>query len=138
MKEHRARLDERLIAHGRSPRAVGCLWSVRVQLGESEEDALEIERRYIEKFRPRRVSSSCRTCTASTSPSSRNDMKISEVADQVKSENVHWGSFQEIVDTADPDMTIGEVGRKNAIGKSLVVRGTPENDRRPARNALHR
>lgn len=126
MKEHRARLDERLIAHGRSPRAVGCLWSVRVQLGESEEDALEIERRYIEKIPPQAGLIELSHMYGLDFSKFKNDMKISEVADQVKSENVHWGSFQEIVDTADPDMTIGEVGRKNAIGKSLVVRGTPK------------
>jgi FMN-dependent oxidoreductase (nitrilotriacetate monooxygenase family) len=125
MKEHRAQLDQRLVARGRSKRDVGCFWSVRVQLGESEQDALDIEQRYIESIPPQAGLIELSHMYGLDFSQFKNDMKLSEVADQVKNANVHWGSFQEILDTSDPDMTIGEVGRKNAIGKSLVVRGTP-------------
>jgi alkanesulfonate monooxygenase SsuD/methylene tetrahydromethanopterin reductase-like flavin-dependent oxidoreductase (luciferase family) len=53
-------------------------------------------------------------------------MPLSEVAESVKAQNVHWGSFAEALETSDPKMTIGEFGRKNAIGKTLALRGTPE------------
>jgi alkanesulfonate monooxygenase SsuD/methylene tetrahydromethanopterin reductase-like flavin-dependent oxidoreductase (luciferase family) len=126
MKEHRAKLDARLAAHGRTPRDVGCLWSIRIQIGESEADALAIERRYIESIPPQAGLIELSHMFGLDFSKFRNDMKVSDVAESVKSENVHWGSFQEILDTTDPDMTIGELGRKHAIGKSLVARGTPK------------
>ena len=47
MKAHRRTLDDRLATHNRSPRDCGVLWSIRVQVAESEAEALEKERRYI-------------------------------------------------------------------------------------------
>ncbi len=126
MKEHRAKLDARLEAHGRKPRDVGCLWSLRVQLGESEEHALEIERRYIERIPPQAGLIELSHMYGLDFSKYSSDMKLSQLADEVKSQNVHWGSFQEILDTTDPDVSIGELGRKNAIGKSMVLRGTPK------------
>jgi FMN-dependent oxidoreductase (nitrilotriacetate monooxygenase family) len=44
MKEHRARLDAKLATFGRLPRDCGILWSVRIQVAESERQAQEKER----------------------------------------------------------------------------------------------
>lgn len=54
------------------------------------------------------------------------DLKLSEVADAITSQNVHWGSFLEMLNTNDPNTTIGELGRKNAIGRGMVLCGTPK------------
>lgn len=125
MKAHRKALDERLAAHGRQPRDCGVLWSVRVQVADSEADAIEMERRYIAAIPPMagliEMSHMYGLDFSAIPPHTR----IRELADAVRSQNVHWGSFQEIVDTNDPEMTIEELGRKNAIGKTLAIRGTP-------------
>jgi FMN-dependent oxidoreductase (nitrilotriacetate monooxygenase family) len=125
MQAHRKALDARLAAHGRLPRDCGVLWSVRVQLGESEADALEKERRYIASIPPQAGLIELSHMYGIDFSVLRNDMRLSEVADRVKAENVHWGSFQELLDTSDPDMTVGELGQKNAIAKTLALRGTP-------------
>ena len=52
MKQHRAALDAKLAAVGRKPRDVGILWSIRIQVAESEADAQEKERRYLAAIRP--------------------------------------------------------------------------------------
>ena len=125
MKAHRKALDDRLAAHGRQPRDCGVLWSIRVQLGESEADALQRERRYIAQIPPQAGLIELSHMYGIDFSVLRNDMRLSEVAERVKAQNVHWGSFQELLDTSDPDMTIGELGQKNAIGKTLAIRGTP-------------
>jgi alkanesulfonate monooxygenase SsuD/methylene tetrahydromethanopterin reductase-like flavin-dependent oxidoreductase (luciferase family) len=126
MKAHRAALDERLAAHGRKPRDLGILWSLRIPIGDSEEEALEKERRYIESI-PAEAGiielSHLYGLDFSALPS---DMPISELGEAVKAQNVHWGSFKELLDTNDPSMTVSELGRKNAIGRGLVLRGTPK------------
>ena len=43
MKEHRARLDQKLASFGRKPEDCGILWSVRIQVAESEEAARAME-----------------------------------------------------------------------------------------------
>ena len=126
MQAHRRALDARLAAHGRSPSDCGVLWSVRVLVAESEADAREKERRFIASI-PREAGliemSHMYGIDFSAIPGG---MRISEMSERVKSENVHWGSFQEILDTTDPDMTIEELGRKNAIGKTLAISGSPK------------
>ncbi len=126
MKQHRATLDELLQKHGRGKQDLGVFWSVRIQVADSEADALEMERRYIEAI-PRQAGLIELSHMYGLDFSAlRPELKLSELGDAVKAQNVHWGSFKELVDTNDPDMTIEEIGRKNAIGKTLPIRGTPK------------
>jgi FMN-dependent oxidoreductase (nitrilotriacetate monooxygenase family) len=126
MKHHRATVDDRLAAHGRKPRDLAMLWSVRIQVADSEAAALEKERRYVESIPPDAGLIELSHMYGLDFSSLRSDMKISEVADAVTNQNVHWGSFLEILSTSEPDITIGELGRKNAIGRGMVLRGTPK------------
>jgi alkanesulfonate monooxygenase SsuD/methylene tetrahydromethanopterin reductase-like flavin-dependent oxidoreductase (luciferase family) len=126
MQKHRAMLDERLKAHDRGTRELGVFWSVRIQVADSEEHALEKERRYVESIPPQAGLIELSHMYGLDFSSLPNDMPLSEVADAVKAQNVHWGSFAEAIETNDPKMTIGEFGRKNAIGKTLALRGTPK------------
>ena len=48
MQQHRAALDAKLAQVGRKPRDVGILWSIRIQVAESDANAKEKERRYLE------------------------------------------------------------------------------------------
>jgi arginine utilization protein RocB len=52
MKEHRARLDQKLASFGRKPEDCGILWSVRVQVAESEEAARAMEEHYLDSIPP--------------------------------------------------------------------------------------
>src|SRR4029077_21075480 len=45
MKQHRAELDAKLTAAGRKPRDIGILWSIRIQVADSDAHAQEMERR---------------------------------------------------------------------------------------------
>jgi FMN-dependent oxidoreductase (nitrilotriacetate monooxygenase family) len=126
MKQHRAALDERLIAHGRQPRDLGILWSLRVQVGDSEADAIEKERRYIASIPPEAGILELSHMYGLDFSAFPGDMPLSELGDAVQAQNVHWGGFRELVDTNDPSTTIADLGRKNAISRGLVVRGTPK------------
>jgi FMN-dependent oxidoreductase (nitrilotriacetate monooxygenase family) len=126
MKEHRATVDARLAAHNRGPRDLGMLWSIRVQVAESEQEALEKERRYIESI-PRDAGLIELSHMYGMDFSALNgEMKLQEVVDSVLSQNSHWGSFLELVKTNDPDITVNELGRKISIGRTLCLRGTPK------------
>ena len=103
-----------------------CCGSIRVQVAESEAEALEKERRYIASI-PREAGLIELSHMYGIDFSAlRSDMRLADVAETVKAQNVHWGSFEELLETNDPEMTVAELGRKNAIGKTLAVRGTPK------------
>lgn len=101
-------------------------WSIRIQVADSEQHALEMERAYTESIPPQAgliELSHMYGLDFSTFP---NDMRLADVADAVNAQNVHWGSFAEAIETSDPKITIGEFGPKNAIGKTLALRGKPK------------
>ena len=56
----------------------------------------------------------------------RRDMRLSDVAAEVKAQNVHWGSFEEIIKTTDPNLTVEQFGRKFMTERILVAAGTPK------------
>jgi FMN-dependent oxidoreductase (nitrilotriacetate monooxygenase family) len=68
MKQHRTALDAKLASVGRKPRDVGVLWSIRIQVAESEADAAEKERRYLARSDRKPVWWKCRPNTMSISP----------------------------------------------------------------------
>ena len=126
MKEHRATVDKQLAVHGRKPRDLAMLWSVRVQVADSEAAAIERERRYIESIPQDAGLIELSHMYGLDFSTLRQEMKLPEVADAVSGQNVHWGSFLEMLKIHDPDITIGELGRMNAIGRGMVFRGTPK------------
>ena len=56
----------------------------------------------------------------------RRDMRLVDVADEVKAQNAHWGSFEEILKTTDPELTVEQFGRKFMTERILVAAGTPK------------
>ena len=56
----------------------------------------------------------------------RRDMRLSDVAAEVKAQNVHWGSFEEILKTTDPNLTVEQFGRRFMTERILVAAGTPK------------
>jgi FMN-dependent oxidoreductase (nitrilotriacetate monooxygenase family) len=126
MQKHRAKLDDLLKAHNRGPRDLGVFWSIRIQVADSEAHAIEKEQQYIDSIPPQAGLIELSHMYGLDFSSLPSDMKLSEVAGAVKAQNVHWGSFMEAIETSDPAMSIADYGRKNAIGRTLALRGRPQ------------
>jgi alkanesulfonate monooxygenase SsuD/methylene tetrahydromethanopterin reductase-like flavin-dependent oxidoreductase (luciferase family) len=126
MKEHRSRLDERLIAFGRDPRACGILWSVRVQVAQSASAAKAMEESYIDSIPPEAGLIELSSMYGMDFSRFPLDIRMADLADEVKAQNVHWGSFEEILRTTDPQLTLGEYGRRFMTDRVLVAAGTPQ------------
>ncbi len=126
MKQHRAAIDAKLAAVGRKPRDVGILWSVRVQVAQSESEAREKERRFLDAIPPEagliEMSQQFGVDFSTATP----DMKLSEFADRVKSQKGNLGTFEEILKTTDPKLTVREFGRDFMTRRVLVVEGSPK------------
>jgi alkanesulfonate monooxygenase SsuD/methylene tetrahydromethanopterin reductase-like flavin-dependent oxidoreductase (luciferase family) len=56
----------------------------------------------------------------------RRDRRLADVAAEVKAQNVHWGSFEEILKTTDPNLTVEQFGRRFMTERILVAAGTPK------------
>jgi FMN-dependent oxidoreductase (nitrilotriacetate monooxygenase family) len=126
MKQHRAAIDAKLAAVGRKPRDLGILWSVRVQVAQSESEAREKERRFLDSIPPEagliEMSQQFGVDFSTATP----DMKLSEFADRVKSQKGNLGTFEEILKTTDPNLTVREFGRDFMTRRVLVAEGTPK------------
>lgn len=126
MKEHRALLDKKLAEHGRSPREVGILWSIRVQLAESEAEARQQERRYLEAIPPQaglvEMSAQFNVDFSTAKPG----MRLSDFVGEVKAQKGNLGTFEELVKTVDPEQTLEEFGRRFMVDRILVAVGTPK------------
>ncbi len=126
MKAHRANLDAALAKFGRKPRECGILWSVRIQVADSEAAAHEKEQQYLDSIPPEAGLIELSSMYGLDFSQFRRDMRLSEVAAEVKAQNVHWGSFEEILKTTDPNMTVEEYGRQYMAARILVAAGTPK------------
>src|SRR5690606_29843536 len=56
----------------------------------------------------------------------RPDMKLADTAELVRDQQVHWGTFEELMKTEDPSLTTGELGRRFISDRQLHVIGTPK------------
>jgi FMN-dependent oxidoreductase (nitrilotriacetate monooxygenase family) len=126
MKAHRAELNGRLAKFGRKPRDCAILWSVRVQVAESEEQARAMEEHYLDSIPPEAGLIELSSMYGLDFSRFRRDMRLSEVAAEVKAQNVHWGSFEEILKTTDPNLTVEQFGRRFMTERILVAGGTPK------------
>jgi len=125
MKEHRARLDEKLAQFGRRPADCGILWSVRIQVAQSEAEARAKETQYLDSIPPEAGLIELSSMYGLDFSVFRRDMRLRDVAAEVKAQNVHWGSFEEILKTTDPSLTVEEFGRRFMTERILVAAGTP-------------
>jgi FMN-dependent oxidoreductase (nitrilotriacetate monooxygenase family) len=126
MKDHRARLDQKLASFGRKPEDCGILWSVRIQVAESEEAARAMEEHYLDSIPPEAGLIELSAMYGLDFSKFRRDRKLSDVAAEVKAQNVHWGSFEEILKTTDPSLTVEQFGRRFMTERVLVAAGTPK------------
>lgn len=126
IRAHRADLDRRLLQHGRQSRDLGCLWSMRVQVGETEADARAKERNFLDQLPPDAGLIELSFFYGIDFSSFRPDMKLSDTAELVRTQQVHWGTFEELMKTEDASISIGELGRKFISDRQLHVIGTPK------------
>jgi len=125
MAEHRAVLDRLAVERGRSARDIGVLWQLRVQVGRSEAEARAKERFFLDALPPEagliELSFQYGVDFSGISP----EMRLDDAAELVRAQNVHWGSFLEIVETEPPGTTVGDLGRRFISERSAHVVGTP-------------
>ena len=126
MKQHRAAIDARLAQFGRKPRDCGILWSVRVQVATSESEARAKEQRFLDAIPPEAGLIEMSQQFGVDFSSARPGMKLSEFADQVASQKGNLGSFEEILKTTDPNLTVHAFGRDFMTRRILVAEGTPQ------------
>jgi FMN-dependent oxidoreductase (nitrilotriacetate monooxygenase family) len=126
MKAHRAAIDARLAAFGRKPRDLGILWSVRVQVADSVADARDKEQRFLDSIPPEAGLIEMSQQFGVDFSTAKPGMRLIDFADQVKSQKGNLGSFEEMLKTTDPDLTVAEFGRSFMTQRVLVAAGTPK------------
>jgi FMN-dependent oxidoreductase (nitrilotriacetate monooxygenase family) len=126
MQQHRKALDDKLAQVGRKPRDVGVLWSIRIQVADSEAAALEQERRYLEAIPPQaglvEMSAQYNVDFSAAKPG----MRLADFADEVKANKGNLGSFEELLKTVDPKQTVEEFGKRFLVDRVLSASGTPK------------
>ena len=122
---HRATLDRLLIEHGRDPRDLGVLWLTRVQTGRTETEAHAKERAFLDALPPEAGLMELSFQYGVDFSGIPGDMRLADAAELVRAQQVHWGSFLEIVQTEPPQTTVEELGRRFISERSAHVIGTP-------------
>jgi FMN-dependent oxidoreductase (nitrilotriacetate monooxygenase family) len=126
MQQHRASLDQKLATFGRKPRDVGILWSIRIQVAESDAAAKEKERRYLEAIPPQAGLIEMSAQYNADFSKARPGMKLVDFADEVRNQKGNYGSFDELLKTTDASQTVDELGRRFLVDRVLVAAGTPK------------
>ncbi len=126
MKQHRAELDGKLASVGRKPSDIGILWSIRVQVADSDAHAREMERRYLESIPPEAGLVEMSAQYGVDFSTARPGMRLADFADEVRAQKGNLGSFEELLKTVDPKQSLEEFGRRFLVDRILVAAGTPK------------
>lgn len=122
--DHRAVLDDLTVKHGRKPRDLGVFWSVRTQVGYTKEDAMRKERRFLDMLPDNAGIIELSFLYGVDFSRFDGKLKLGELLDVVRDQQVHWGTFQELVKTEGPDTTLEEVGRSYIATRSNHIIGS--------------
>lgn len=125
MKQHRAAIDERLEKFGRKPRDLGILWSVRIQVADSQSEARAREKAFLDAIPPEGGLIEMSQWFGVDFSTADLDMTLADFADQVRETSGNLGTFEEIVKTTDPKTTVRELGRDYLTKRILAAEGTP-------------
>ncbi|MGB6535857.1 MAG: NtaA/DmoA family FMN-dependent monooxygenase [Xanthobacteraceae bacterium] len=126
MKAHRAALDAALAAVGRKPRDIGILWSIRIQVADSEADAAEQERRYLASIPPQAGLVEMSAQYGVDFSAAKPGMRLSDFADEVRAQKGNLGSFEELLKTVDPAQPLQEFASRFLVDRILTAVGTPK------------
>ena len=126
MKNHRSKIDKKLNSFGRSPRDLGILWSVRVQVAESEAEARAKEKKFLESIPMEGGLIEMSQWFGVDFSKADLNMRLSDFADQVREQKGNLGTFDELLKTTDPELTVRDLGRDYMSQRILVAEGTPK------------
>jgi FMN-dependent oxidoreductase (nitrilotriacetate monooxygenase family) len=126
MKQHRAAIDAKLAAFGRKPRDLGILWSIRIQVADSASEAHAKEQRFLDAIPPEAGLIEMSQQFGVDFSAAKPGMRLADFADQVASQRGNIGSFEEMLKTTDPKVTVAEFGRTFMTERILVAAGTPK------------
>ncbi len=126
MKQHRAAIDEKLAKFGRKPRDLGILWSIRVQVAESQSAAQAMEQKFLDSIPPEGGLIELSQWFGVDFSTADLNMTLADFADQVRETQGNLGTFEELLKTTYPKMTVREFGRDYMSQRVLVAEGTPK------------
>jgi FMN-dependent oxidoreductase (nitrilotriacetate monooxygenase family) len=126
MKAHRDVLDKALTSVGRKPRDIGILWSIRIQVADSDADAIEKERRYLDAIPPEAGLVEMSAQYGVDFSKAKPGMRLSDFADEVRAQKGNLGSFEELLKTVDPAQSLQEFAHRFLVDRILVAAGTPK------------
>lgn len=126
MKQHRQALDAALAGVGRKPRDIGILWSIRVQVAESDADAEEKERRYLDAIPPEAGLVEMSAQYGVDFSTAKRGMRLADFADEARAQKGNLGSFEELLKTTDPNQSLQAFARRFLVDRILVAAGTPK------------
>lgn len=124
IRDHRARLDQLVTKYDRDPRDLGVFWAVRTQVGETREDALRKEKFFLDSVPENAGLIELSIWYGIDFSQLDPRLKLADAAEMVQAQQVMWGTFQELLKTEDPDITIEEMGRKMLATRSNHVVGS--------------
>ena len=126
MKQHRAALDAALLKAGRKPRDIGILWSIRIEVADSDAHAAEKERRYLESIPPEAGLVEMSAQYGVDFSTAKPGMRLSDFADEVRAQKGNLGSFEELLKTADPNQSLKDFAYRFLVDRILTATGTPQ------------
>jgi FMN-dependent oxidoreductase (nitrilotriacetate monooxygenase family) len=126
MKQHRQALDAALRAAGRKPRDIGILWSIRIEVADSDAHAAEKERRYLESIPPEAGLVEMSAQYGVDFSAAKPGMRLSDFADEVRAQKGNLGSFEELLKTADPNQPLKDFAYRFLVDRILTATGTPQ------------
>ena len=126
MKKHRSAIDEKLIANGRQPRDLGILWSIRVQVADSKSEALAKEKAFLDSIPPEGGLIEMSQWFGVDFSIATPEMTLLDFAEEVGEQGGNLGTFEEIVRTTDPKMTVHSLGRDYLTKRIIAAEGTPK------------
>jgi len=126
MKKHRTEIDKRLLKFSRKPRDLGILWSVRVQVAESQSEARAKEKAFLDALPPEGGLIEMSQWFGVDFSLADPEMTLADFIDQVRETNGNLGTFEEILRTTNPNTTVKELGRDYLTKRIMAVEGTPK------------
>ena len=136
MKAHRADLDAKLANSAASRAIARSFGRCGYRWRSWEAKAREMEQHYLDTIPPEAGLIELSSMYGLDFSQFRRDMRLSDVAAEVKAQNVHWGSFEEIIKTTDPNLTVEQFGRKFMTERILVAAVRPRRSSTSWRNGI--
>ena len=98
---------------------------MRVQVAESKSETRTKEQAFLDSIPPEGGLIEMSQWFGVDFATAELDMTLADFADQVKAVNGNLGTFEEIVKTTEPNMTVRELGRDYMTKRIMTAEGTP-------------